>query len=427
MPDNPYDIICGPHKYSDQLYHASFRGVPFAVSEDSIESGRRVVTHEYPGSEVWDNEDLGRRYFAVEVRAYVYGYRRREWHRALVEACTTPGSGILILPDRGPMQAICLACRSSFNEDKTGKLFFDLAFTLDSTPPQNSGQSIQSLRSRLNADAKAAQQLNIELFGNAYEALGKNSIARRPAASAILQAASDAMSLISRLNMREREASKIYNKFNEIFEAASDYSYSGNSPANIRGGAGTTVQIDIPPSFARHFSEAVDITMTSPDKQAGAGLFKILAQYEPNIDINGSGRIATAISNAVESITAFVRRTAILASTRFACAAQYSTKTDALEAMKFVNDALVQERDAAEDSRLYDAIDSVMASAIMVLRKAGMDAPGVKSVSLTRSLPAPVIAAEYYGSLNKLNSLIERNGVLHPLYCPLELELESPQ
>ena len=49
---------------------ASFDGASFYVDASRIPGRRRIVTHEYPGSETHDNEDLGRDADRYEVTAY---------------------------------------------------------------------------------------------------------------------------------------------------------------------------------------------------------------------------------------------------------------------------------------------------------------------------------------------------------------------
>ncbi|NAH43850.1 DNA circularization protein, partial [Escherichia coli] len=53
--------------WKDRLQDASFRGVPFKVEEESMGTGRRVETHEYPNRDKPYTEDLGKITFRPSI------------------------------------------------------------------------------------------------------------------------------------------------------------------------------------------------------------------------------------------------------------------------------------------------------------------------------------------------------------------------
>lgn len=98
----------------DQVYlTASYKGVSFHVVEASSEHGRREATAEFPWGEQTAYADMG-----IKIRTYsIQAEFRENTHvqdsQALIDACESPGSGVLVHPTRGPVTVGCRSCRVS--------------------------------------------------------------------------------------------------------------------------------------------------------------------------------------------------------------------------------------------------------------------------------------------------------------------------
>ncbi|HAW0191952.1 TPA: DNA circularization protein, partial [Escherichia coli] len=90
--------------WRDNLYDASFRGVPFSVESDEGSFGRRVQVHEYPNRDKPYTEDLGRATRRLTINAYLVGDDYAEQRDRLITAIETAGPGTLIHPQFGEMQ-----------------------------------------------------------------------------------------------------------------------------------------------------------------------------------------------------------------------------------------------------------------------------------------------------------------------------------
>src|SRR6516162_8788730 len=95
--------------FRDDMLPASFRGAMFHVEAGAKESGRRIVTHEFPKRELPYSEDMGRKAFQFSVRGYILTfpidtsidlYKRdyRIARDALILQLETEGTGVLQLP-----------------------------------------------------------------------------------------------------------------------------------------------------------------------------------------------------------------------------------------------------------------------------------------------------------------------------------------
>lgn len=86
-----------------RLQPASFRGVPFKVSEDEATFGRRAVPHEFPLRDVPYTEDMGRMARRYSVSAYVIGNDFMAQRDRLLSALEQGGPGTLIHPFYGSL------------------------------------------------------------------------------------------------------------------------------------------------------------------------------------------------------------------------------------------------------------------------------------------------------------------------------------
>lgn len=129
----PWTATLGCRDWQTWQWKASYKNIPFAVAADSRFGGRRCHVHEYPGREYWDNEDLGRLRQMVEAQCYVFGDQSDLWSELLFARCTDRTVGTLFLPERVPIEAICLQIESMWTEQANGRFDFNLRFTLEPT------------------------------------------------------------------------------------------------------------------------------------------------------------------------------------------------------------------------------------------------------------------------------------------------------
>ena len=96
--------------WTDRLYRASWRGIPFAVTAGQSRFGRKTAVHEYPFRDTVWVEDIGRGTRRLTVTGFivenslVYGggdvlYQKQQ----MIGAAETPGPGRLIHPTLGEM------------------------------------------------------------------------------------------------------------------------------------------------------------------------------------------------------------------------------------------------------------------------------------------------------------------------------------
>ena len=113
----------------DTLLDASFKGVPFYVTAESLRFGRRIVQHEYPNTSKQFGEDVGGFPFDFKVTGFVIGYEAENKLTAIINACNEGGAGLLILPTFGNRNVLAGECNVTIEPLTNVELItFELTF-----------------------------------------------------------------------------------------------------------------------------------------------------------------------------------------------------------------------------------------------------------------------------------------------------------
>jgi prophage DNA circulation protein len=134
-------LIGLPSAWRKDLLPAHFDGKLFRVDTGTRESGRRIVTHEFPKKEQPYSEDMGRHAVAFTVRGYCISYPNetpgaaslylldyRIARDALQLRLETGGPGVLQLPLLDPMRVVCQRYRLTEEDKLGGYCTFDMQF-----------------------------------------------------------------------------------------------------------------------------------------------------------------------------------------------------------------------------------------------------------------------------------------------------------
>lgn len=424
----PFGPVCaGTEPLVTRDFWPSFKNVAFEVEEDSIETGRRAVIHQYPSGEFWDNEDLGRKAFLVEVSAYIHGDDVQRWAGALVAACSAPGPGQLILPMRRPARALCLACKSTYLEDERGRISFELAFVLEppSPPLSLSPVSLVDLTGAAVRAARAAQVQNEARVTSQYNAVGQFSVARDAAIIAISDAAIALAAARAGMRLSREASARVSFTAERMRTDAGSYAFAGKKPYEASGDAFVGDEASPPLVFASEFAAAVETLRAGAQDPAG------LARELYDLAVFAASAITnTIIVASVEAerkltgeISGYVRRTALLALARTVVAVKYSARGEAAAARAKLAAAISAELEVVDDDPLADALAAVRDAAVAALTRAGAELPPVIQLELRTASPAAVVATEYYGDSGRTDEIVARNHIANPLFCPLGLEL----
>lgn len=144
---------------------AGFRGVPFFVSSETEEGGRKVAIHEYPGSDRRFVQDLGRDPGVFRIQGYVADFKGvenigwRQLDRRLSNALNDETEGILDMSVFGIVRVKPSSFSRTVDQKQVGRVNYEMTF-LVSTPnpsPVVSPSNIQTLAVKARAVLDAAE------------------------------------------------------------------------------------------------------------------------------------------------------------------------------------------------------------------------------------------------------------------------------
>jgi prophage DNA circulation protein len=138
-----FDVTKGFSWRKAKLSPAVFRQARFHCEMNAIESGRRIVEHEFPKKDLPYAEDMGRAHYEFTVRGYCivfpydldpdgpYGLYMRDYtlpRDRLKAALEQQGPGDLQLPTQPIQQVVCVRYRLTEEEKLGGYCVFDMTF-----------------------------------------------------------------------------------------------------------------------------------------------------------------------------------------------------------------------------------------------------------------------------------------------------------
>ena len=121
---------------TDNTILAGFRGVPFFVSTETEEGGRKVAVHEYPGSDERFVQDLGGDPGVFRIRGYVadfHGVGWRQIDRRLTTALKDESEGLLDMSIFGLVRVKATSYSKTVDQTQLGRINYEMTF-LVSTP-----------------------------------------------------------------------------------------------------------------------------------------------------------------------------------------------------------------------------------------------------------------------------------------------------
>lgn len=138
----------------DRVATASFRGIEFLTDSHDAKSGRRLVVHEFPGSDVPEVEDMGGKAWDWRLTAYFIGPDYDLDRNAFLAALATPGAEWLNHPWLGMLWVRAHTWSVQESNDKGGYCAVSVEFV-------EGGGSLQPTTDRVDVASKFLGDLSL--------------------------------------------------------------------------------------------------------------------------------------------------------------------------------------------------------------------------------------------------------------------------
>jgi prophage DNA circulation protein len=385
---------------------ASFDGIVFYVDAQRIPGARRVITHEYPGSERWDNEDLGRCADRYELTAYFLSETADTDSAALRARLAQQGPGLLILPMFGAFQARVKSWDPAWGQEKLNYVGFSMVFIGENpanapAPLGLGAATLAAMGSGLGATLGAA--ISTALIGQPRSGFARADMATAVGnVGAVIETARQSLVLPDAVSSAARTAI-----------AASVLSLDGGPSVD-------------PGAVAARLFNQLDAMVAA---QAGAATPNQVA----NVLSNAAATLLTAASDLRTTwglsplifIAPLAGAAALTAqATRALATAAYTNRQDAIAARARIAALAdtVGPYYASLGADAAAAFEAMFGAAARYVSQKITNLAPILLFSLNASLPSNVLAWRLYGDPTRGQELVDRNQVETPCFMPTVFE-----
>ncbi|MFC0683098.1 DNA circularization protein [Novosphingobium clariflavum] len=427
------------------LLPASFRGVPFAVTESDALGGRRIALHQYPGRDKPWAEDMGRAPRRFRLRGFVLdgdvrlgGLPVVLLRATLISAIEKKGSGTLIHPTLGSMEVVVE--RASISEGLGANSYSEVELEFVESGAQTFPTT--SVTAKLNEIAaialKAASAVETAaLLYSTYLSGGSRDEAVTAAANwsgTVSSAAVDATAMHRIVAQLSGNYGRYSAGANAGLSGSNSSPYtSGTSVADIIpiASANRQATIDAAATFVEAATE-VDLSAASSVINAADSMFDALVTScaDPadaiRLLLGIMGTATLGLGNAMsDAIAQVVLRSAAAALTTAAASYQPQSVDDAatrISEIGSVLDALMLTAADARADACSAALRQCRGAIATDLRNRGGTLAQMRTFKFAAALPSLVLAQSIYADATRAAQLVTQANPPHPLFMPASFQ-----
>lgn len=409
---------------------ASFRGVAFKVDSDDLQVGRRTVLHEYPGRDTPSVEDMGRETREYVISAYLIGPDFIAERDRLIEALEQAGPGELVSPWYGRMNVVVMG-KQRISHSKADGGMCVVSFTFvesgeDEWPTSTqTGSSLLAGRSTSLLDR--AQSAFASTFG--LDGLPEwMSMATVEHASNLLGDVADMlgsadgkMSAAMRLMQGDlgvlmpppSTAWVFSRRLADVLDAGKGSSTTASSLLSLsnRTAAASQMQsarpIGVWPTSAQDKQQADRLT-NSVSELVRVNLIASSAQAVALMPQPSQPSSTPARAPALDSVVVETPSKVV----------DMPTHDELEDTRQTVIAAIDKESERTTDDGVYQALRDLRRELVSTLRQQQQHSSKLVTRTPSDTVPALVLAAEWYDDAGRADELIAKNNLSHPGFVP---------
>ena len=394
--------------WKEDLQPASFRGVPFHVTDDGGTGGRRGTLHEYPQRDNPYFEDMGRKGRGKTITGFVIGENYIQARDALLDALEAAGPGELIHPTFGSLTVSVPDFSYRQSNTEGGMCRFEISF-LESGEVTYPTASVATSQQTIAA-AEVLEASAIDTFVESFNIDGLPAFA---AADAILTANNILQDLEDQLGSLGGVLTDPVGSIQAVMgELVKDPLALANRIFGLFNKAGAVLQSGL--QFSQGFNDFDSINF--------ARAFITLRA------VNLFGNTSRAINPTATRSKIYDNRDALNALTRQALLVQAAGMTGVMplpvydDAIKLRTETLqaLETESLNADDDTYLALEDLRAKVHNDMTSRIQDAARLREITPSEVQPALALAYDLYESVDREGEIIARNRLRHPGFVPVE-------
>lgn len=367
----------------------SYAGIPFFVEEAESSGGREVVSTPLPFSGKHVNEDVGKKIRSFPIKLYITGKDCESKRERLEEAFNKEGAFELVHPHYGVFDARCAAYTFSFKKSEQEYIAGEATFVPEQDP--KTVRSSEDLRGvtieKSDASLSASKSRFAEVFSVAQKA--------KSVVDSVADFTSKMLDDIETARGSIRSVSAFVSTISQIRE-------------NMQ------LIMMTPADFANRIQNLLTMTDETVDDDSNGYVNESLVMMQ-----SAMARRRASENSAADDLFVEVNRLALMSSAAMAVRSVVDSEFDSAEEALEMQDSLSAVFDDAADfvdnSDDYIALLDLQAAALKYLRDEMTKLPSIVELPLNGTRDVLSVCFDCYGDLDRIDEILDRNGVADPL------------
>lgn len=388
--DSLHKVLIDTPNGTVECVGGSYAGIPFFVEEAETSGGREVVSTPLPFSDTHVNEDVGKKVRSFPIKFYLVGTDCESKRESLEEVFNKEGAFELIHPHYGRFNARCSAYSLSFKKDEQEFISGEATFVPEQDPKETAN-SVEDLGGVVLSKSNAVLDSSNSNFKNSFSIVGK----ARSIVNSVAGFSSNLLDTIESARASVRSVSEFVNTISRI---KANIELAMMSPAD--------------------FSSRLQQLLAQTKEVFGFGSNDYVHESLLMVDYAVAKRRSTPFASA-DDLIGYINRLVLMSAAAMAARSVVDCQFDSAEEAREMQDAVSASFNAAAET--VDSIDDyadlmdMQAAALKYLRNEMSNIARVVEYPMNGTRDILSACFDCYGSLERVDDIIERNGICDPL------------
>lgn len=376
--------------WKERYLKASFRNVEFVVVNAGNDGGRRNVKHTFPNNDKPYFEDLGKKNPQFTIEAFVIGEDYDTQRNKLENALNKPDFGKLVHPYKGKIDVVCLDYKVTEVANEGGVARFSIEFATQNEIVLTE----EFVSTKLNAVAKKKGFFeSVQAWFAEVYALGKSPMT-------ILDKAKKGLDDISDTIASAKKVASLYDEYNQAI-------------SNLKGSI-LSIALDAE-DLGSKIQDIVDFGTDAQGSLSSVPSAKAQVAELKTLVLPSS---ALVVSSVIDNQKILQSKIALGSIVGLVGEIEFDSIQEASVFRDYTTNAInaLIESDLVSDSE-FTALQDLKTAMNVALEEQVENLSQLREIIIGDTVPALVVSASLYGTIDSAEQIVARNGIEHNGFC----------
>ena len=388
--DSLHKVLIDTPSGTIECVGGSYAGIPFFVASSEKIGGRVIITKAIPFSDKHVNEDGGKKVSSFSFSIFLLGVDVESKREALEDVFDKEGYFELVHPQYGRFNARCSEYTVPYKSETQEYIEIPVTF-IPEQDPKETANSVEDLGGLVLTKSNAVLDSSNSNFKNSFSIVGK----ARSIVNSVAGFSSNLLDTIESARASVRSVSEFVNTISRI---KANIELAMMSPAD--------------------FSSRLQQLLTQTKEVFGLGANDYVRESLSMVDYAAAKRCSTPFASA-DDLIGYINRLVLMSAAAMAARSIVDCRFDSAEEAREMQDAVCASFSAAAET--VDSIDDyadlmdMQAAALEYLINEMSNIAEVVEYPMNGTRDILSACFDCYGSLERVDDIIERNGICDPL------------